>query len=88
MNKEYKNVSQTEILGHSPGTTFTADLPESQEISLLEGGGLEIVGDVAPETTSDGDGQEPIETTDENEQQVEPVVETPAPESGRFGKGK
>ena len=74
MKKQYENCGPTEILGHSPGVTFTADLSEFQEKTLIEGGGLKVIGEVPPDE----------ETTDTPEDSDEPVVEeqkTPPGES-------
>lgn len=84
MNKEYKNVSQTEILGHSPGTTFTADLPESQEKSLLEGGGLKVIGEVAP---VEPEPVEPVTPEDKPaDENIPPIAPAPNGKDSRGGK--
>ena len=33
--QQYQNVGTTRVLGHAPGETFTADIPEAQERQLL-----------------------------------------------------
>lgn len=37
------------VLGHKPGTEFTATLPEVQEAALLAGRGLAVVQDKRPD---------------------------------------
>lgn len=88
--KTYENCGPTEILGHSPGVTFDAELSEAQEKTLIEGGGLRIV-DKAPVVDPEPAGQEetPVEDPDKPvEPLVETPVETPSPLSGMKQKGK
>jgi len=83
MNKEYEVCGPTEILGHSPGVKFTADLSDFQEKTLIEGGGLKVVGEVPPvEPTS----EEPV-IPDDNKSPVEPGTPEENPPSGEK-KGK
>lgn len=79
MKKQYENCGPTEILGHSPGVTFTADLSEFQEKTLIEGGGLKVVGEVPAEPVEPDTPDEPVEPV-VPEGDVEPKVppETPA----------
>lgn len=49
--KEYEVQGGTEVLGHSPGKTFTADLDPDHEARMLERGSIVIVNETAPEAS-------------------------------------
>jgi hypothetical protein len=40
MSKSYTVTGTTKVLGHEPGSSFTADLPEDQEAFLIQIGAL------------------------------------------------
>ena len=50
MKKKYKVVGTAEVLGHAPGSTFEAEIPEDQEARLLERGSLIRVLSDAPKS--------------------------------------
>lgn len=92
MKKSYKNVGPTEILGHSPGVTFTTEIPEWQEKVLVEGGGLELVGDSVEPVVTESDAPEitdEVGTDDNVSVELNKSPESPAtpPPLGN-GKGK
>lgn len=47
MSKRYKVVGTQPILGHAPGTTFTAEIDATHEQFLVGIGGLEVVAERA-----------------------------------------
>jgi hypothetical protein len=83
MNKEYEVCGPTEILGHSSGVKFTADLLPYQEKTLIEGGGLRLVEPAVTELQ--GDPQVEVKD-DPDDKQQEPPPESAPPIEKQKGK--
>jgi hypothetical protein len=65
--RRYKVIGSQPILGHLPGESFEADIPEDQEAFLKQIGGIRAVGGPAPQDPEAGVEQAVEELAEEQE---------------------
>lgn len=79
--KTYEVLGSRDVLGHSPGDTFTQDVPAAQERRLVGRGQLRVVeNSAAPEAV-----QPEEEAPDDNVPEEDSVDDTDEPRSTRWG---